>query len=313
MGLIASTTKGGNAAAVITSDPINSTGGRFICLAFGYFTEVGTSVISDNKGNVYVSLTPAGPSNKTRLFYCINPKVGTGHIFTGNGALNYGSATAMVFDDIIGGVQGEAGGDSTAGPVTATENHELFISSVVLAAAGGTPAIANGFTIAGGLPFNTGLYVGHSAAYKKQAIAGPETAIWSGGITTSGTTLAAFKEMPRFPDPNETHIAWEHFNHLPTDYSPVTLSHTYEDEGRSFNETTTTPPERWECTFPGLDYNEMLIFDNFANRVRLSQPFLFVDKWGVLHENVRIETYERSHNRNISWSHNVRFVLVKYP
>lgn len=120
--------------------------------------------------------------------------------------------------------------------------------------------------------------------------------------------------MVAFPDPTTNGgILWEHFEQLPIDWAPVTVAHVYEDEGRSFNETTTLPAIKWDVTFTGLTFDEMTIFENFARSVRLTVPFTFKDKYGVVWDNVRVDTYERSHSRHMSWIQNVHFILVKYP
>ena len=191
--------------------------------------------------------------------------------------------------------------------------------SQTLAATGGTGAktwsLASG-SLPGGLTLS-------SAGVISGSTTGPEGLFGFTVTVTDATgasdtkpftiTVTAYTGPPRFPSPNITGIIWEHFEQVPIDYSKTTVTHVYEDEGRSFNETTTTPAIRWDVTFTGLSFDESAIFENFARSVRLTVPFTFKDKYGVTWADVRVDTYERSHSRNMSWCHNVHFVLVKYP
>ena len=114
-----------------------------------------------------------------------------------------------------------------------------------------------------------------------------------------------------FPDPTITGIDYARYNVLPRDYSSVTVSHIYEDEGRSFNETG-TPPARWELEFTGLSKAEAQIFDAFYDAARLVNTFSFLDKDSTTNTGVRIEAYERSHSEHRSWDNSVKFTLAKY-
>jgi Putative Ig domain len=176
------------------------------------------------------------------------------------------------------------------------------------------------------------VYSVSSGALPDDLILNPTTGVLSGTLHSVGTSVFTIRatdysgfytekafgisvtlSLADFPDPTRTGILWEHFEVLPLDYSKTTVIHTYEDEGRSFNETTTQPSIQWDLTFTGLTYDEWQIFETFARGVRLTQPFNFKDKFGTVWSNVRVDTYERSHTRNVSWSSNVHFILVKYP
>lgn len=123
---------------------------------------------------------------------------------------------------------------------------------------------------------------------------------------TSGTALF-------FPHPDVTGIQWERFYAEPLDWEDVTVSHEYDDRGRSFNDISDTPPQFWEIGFTGLTTEEADIFDAFNNQVRRSRTFSLVDKWGETHTGLRIMSYKRSHEKHKSWIHECRFKLVKYP
>lgn len=114
-----------------------------------------------------------------------------------------------------------------------------------------------------------------------------------------------------FPGPTVTGIDYARYYKVPKDYMSVTVSHVYEDEGRSFNETG-TPPQKWEVEFTGLSKAEVQIFDEFYDYARMVNTFNFADKDGTVNTGVRIDTYERSHSEHRSWDNSVKFVLCKY-
>lgn len=119
-----------------------------------------------------------------------------------------------------------------------------------------------------------------------------------------GTTL-------EFPSPDITGILWSRFREVPRDYSSVTVSHVYEDEGRSFNETG-TPPRRFEVEFTGLARAEADVFDAFWEAARMVRTFTLTTPADEAVTGVRIESYERDHDSNRGWINSVKFVLAKY-
>lgn len=116
-----------------------------------------------------------------------------------------------------------------------------------------------------------------------------------------------------FPDPTTTDIGWARFKAKPTDWDSVTISHEYEDGGRSFNEITDTPTITWEIGFNGLSYAQLQIFEAFNKAARRSRPFSLIDKYGDTQTGVRIMSYESDHDAHKSWSNSCSFVLAKYP
>lgn len=115
-----------------------------------------------------------------------------------------------------------------------------------------------------------------------------------------------------FPDSKLTKIDYARYVDVPPDWDEITVSHKYQDGGKSFNETADAPPRRWEIGFTGLTYDQMRIFDEFDARVRRSQTFDFTDKYGEKHSGVRVEKYDRSHDAHKSWIYEVNFKLVQY-
>jgi hypothetical protein len=115
-----------------------------------------------------------------------------------------------------------------------------------------------------------------------------------------------------FPDPSITGIDYARYYEVPADYSEVTYTNDYEDGGRSFNQSG-TPPKRWEVEFTGLDPDEAEIFDIFHDLVKMVGTFDFTDPASVTYSDVRVESYERTHNEHRSWINTVRFTLTQYP
>lgn len=102
------------------------------------------------------------------------------------------------------------------------------------------------------------------------------------------------------------------------DWGAVTDEYEYEDGRKDFNEVSDVAPVRWEYSviiseptaFDAI--TESSVYHDFYNAVRRSQPFNFTDKFGVIWEDVRVESYERIHDAHKSWTIFVNFVLVSY-
>lgn len=122
-----------------------------------------------------------------------------------------------------------------------------------------------------------------------------------------------------FPSDDFINIKRRRFYAEPPAYSEITDSYQFEDGGKTFNEVGDTPPLRWEYNYQLVNSNgstdppEVKIFDEFNNIARLINPFNFTDKYGTVWENVRIESYDRFHEKHMPWRQDVRFKLVKYP
>jgi hypothetical protein len=65
--------------------------------------------------------------------------------------------------------------------------------------------------------------------------------------------------------------------------------------------------------FTGLDPDEAEIFDVFHDLVKMVGTFDFTDPASVTYSDVRVESYERTHNEHRSWINTVRFTLTQYP
>lgn len=101
-------------------------------------------------------------------------------------------------------------------------------------------------------------------------------------------------------------------------WADVTDSYEYEDGGKDFNERSDVAPVRWEYVVDCLGStaaqarDAASVYHTFWNTYRLSRPFNFKDKYGITWKDVRIESYDRSHDAHKSWSVAVTFQLVSF-
>jgi hypothetical protein len=131
--------------------------------------------------------------------------------------------------------------------------------------------------------------------------------------------ISTFSLPLYFPSDDMLSIRRRRFYAEPPDFEKVTNSYEYEDGGRTFNETADDAPRRWEYVYKlvnngaSTDPYEVKIFDEFFAMVRLSQTFNFTDKYGTVWDNVRIESYDRTHEAHKPWIQTIRFKLIRYP
>lgn len=121
-----------------------------------------------------------------------------------------------------------------------------------------------------------------------------------------------------FPSPTLNGQPYKKFYAAPQAWDEATVSHTYDDGGKSFNRSG-TPPLMWvleiDCPASSHTASKAItdIYDSFWNAVGIDRPFSFIDKYGTTHTNVRVKDYNRSHEENRSWLQSVAFTLIKYP
>lgn len=101
---------------------------------------------------------------------------------------------------------------------------------------------------------------------------------------------------------------------LPPDYKDITVEHIYEDKGASYNTTGDSAPQRWQIDYLLLTNSASLAatLDAHFNSAKLTEPFNFVDRYGVTWTNVRYLEYDAPPQDNIGVQ--VRHVtLIKRP
>jgi hypothetical protein len=119
--------------------------------------------------------------------------------------------------------------------------------------------------------------------------------------------------MPTFPNNTISGHRYRHYKAEPRDFGGVTDSWEYEDGGKDFNRRTSSPARRWRIEYGPLTAAQAAVFDTFWESVGIDVTFDFTDKAAVNWTNVRIESYERTHDAHKSWRNFVTFVIVKYP
>jgi hypothetical protein len=178
-----------------TTGAIDTTGANLIVIA-GTSYDVPITA-ADSKGNTWSVLTEYDSDVRVRLFYCLDPIVGSGHTFTINSASGFpsvavialsGAAAASVFDQINGSATAQAGS------VTPSEDNEILIAAVSFTTSN-TVSIDGSFTITNQSDYAGGGAIGIGLAYKIQTSAGAENPTWtpSGTFGDRASTIASFK------------------------------------------------------------------------------------------------------------------------
>lgn len=120
--------------------------------------------------------------------------------------------------------------------------------------------------------------------------------------------------MPTFPTPAITGRRYKHYKVMPRDFGAVTDSWEYEDGGMDYNRRTSSPPYRWRIVYGPLTAAQLATFTAFWESVGTDVTFDFTDRAGTTHtNNVRVESYEETHEDHKSWKNFVTFILVKHP
>jgi hypothetical protein len=81
----------------ITTSSIDTTGATLLVVTIHHYAPNAPS-LSDNKSNTWSLAHNQGAGNeRTRIYYCFNPTVGSGHTFSNTGTLNYASMSVLAF------------------------------------------------------------------------------------------------------------------------------------------------------------------------------------------------------------------------
>lgn len=184
----------------ITTAAIDTTGASLLVVCVNDYT-VNASTLSDSKGNTWTGLTAKmSTTAESKLYYCKNPTVGTGHTFTAAGTSIYatinvaafsGAHLTAPFDQQNGATT--AGATSLAtGSITPSENNELIIAGISNVSA--ARSIDAGFTIANQVNYAAGFHYGGAIAYLIQTTAGAVNPSWSWtGSGEAAAVIASFK------------------------------------------------------------------------------------------------------------------------
>jgi hypothetical protein len=201
--LVSNAVVGGGASGG-TTGAINTTGASLLVALISSNNDADVTV-SDSKGNTWVGLTvQAIGAPHTRIYYVVNPTVGTGHTFTSSGSNIYTAACFAAFSGVkttspFDQENGQWGGgqdnsNARPGSITPSENNELIIAGFGLAGPE-TLTIGGGYSITDQLAYSGGVNYGGAMAYLVQTTATATNQLWGGiGSTVAGgVVVASFK------------------------------------------------------------------------------------------------------------------------
>ncbi len=195
-----------------TSGDITTTGVSLLVVGVGYYDGINELTLDDEHDgcsfpcNTWTPLTKAGNSNRpAKIFYAVNPSVGTGHHFRISGTTTFSSGcvlpinhakTSSPYDAQESGAGGN-GLSLSPGALTPSENGEILIT--VLGTDEGTTSsitIDSGFTKACTIGQVGGGALGSSLAYIIQTTATSKNPSWLTTQTAYGAVMAPFKQQP---------------------------------------------------------------------------------------------------------------------
>lgn len=155
----------------------------------------GATSVSDSKGNTWTALTARGAVHK--LYYCVNPIVGSAHTFTVSPAYGaifmqaFKTLTTVAFDTENGATV--TGTSLATGSITPSVDGELIISGLTLAGTSTGPTINSSFTSTNPINAVTGVSYGGGIAWKIQT-SGAINPTWSWtNSAANADSIAAFK------------------------------------------------------------------------------------------------------------------------
>jgi hypothetical protein len=177
-------------SAKATTGAIDTTGCNFLVIATTSATN--PTDVSDSKSNTWTGLT-AGTGNSygyVRLYYCVNPTVGSGHTFSANASLSaqYAALSVSGFSGVTTSgpfdkesTYGWAGSVATLGAssITPTNDGELLITAAQMISVVSAESIGGGFTKTDFLNIVSGQAYGTGMGYLIQGTEAASTATWS--------------------------------------------------------------------------------------------------------------------------------------
>lgn len=201
-----------------TTGSIDTSGADLIVIGASWYNPGGfndATAASDSKSNTWtaLSLQSYNPFS-IRLWYSVNPTVGSGHTFTVNCGGNsiYPSIFAMTFSGVAATPLDQqntnnnsgSGKKVTSGSITPTEDNELCVTMAGLDSSTSI-SVDSGFT-AYTQAFSSGVAVAGGMAYKIQTTAAAVNPQWTGSpsgsylarITSFKASAAAPKYIPPF-------------------------------------------------------------------------------------------------------------------
>lgn len=175
---------------------VDTSGADLIVVGASWYNPVGSATAaSDSKSNTWTALSlHVSGSYAIRMWYCVNPTVGSGHTFTVDCGGNsiYPSIFVMAFSGVAASpldqinTNSNSGTTVTSGSITPTEDNELCVTMAGLDTST-SHSVDSGFT-AYTQNWTGGVVVAGGMAYKIQTTAAAVNPQWTGNV--SGTYLA---------------------------------------------------------------------------------------------------------------------------
>lgn len=186
------------------SSAINTTGANLLVVSTAYYGGGVIPAVSDSKTNTWTPLTEHGAGggvlSGSRIYYCLNPTVGTGHTFTITSSGGSPSAVIYAFSGVLSfQTQGGATGTGTtiaSGSMTPSGNGALVISGVCEWVNPSTDTIAPaGFTVTE-VPGVNGVTMEGSAAWQVQSVAASINPTWSFSVSHTHLAVSSAVFLP---------------------------------------------------------------------------------------------------------------------
>lgn len=207
--LVASTSAESPDGNGFTTSAIDTTGATLLVVAVPD-EFVGSVTLTDSKGNSW-STFDDGQEVTTRIFYAVNPTVGTGHTFTIGPSSSFSACvvgafssvkTTSPFDQSNTARNTSPSTTIQPGSITPSEDNELIVSAIHWNSTA-TVSINESMTIIAQTTFNGSAHWPVALAWKQQSTAAAINPTWTlSSSTESYALIASFKEQPAAPAGN---------------------------------------------------------------------------------------------------------------
>lgn len=188
-----------------TSGAINTTGCDFLVVAVIDYAVSPAAVLTDSKGNTWLGLTAytaGGAVGRVKLYYAVNPTVGSGHTFTLTGTTIAATVIVQGFSGVALTSPFDTGKDSGSsatatsiqpGSLTPSENNTLVVTGMAYQDTT-VLTVNSGFTITDQITYTGGDHFGGGLAHLIQTIAAAVNPTWSWtNSVAASAAMAVFK------------------------------------------------------------------------------------------------------------------------
>jgi hypothetical protein len=186
-------------ASTTTTGSMDSTLANFIAIEVSDYAAAGIGTLTDTYGNTWhpCSIYTDGSLCRVRIYYAINPTVGSGHTFTYSGVTPYAALVVVSYSgmDITAPFDAENGASSlSTGNITPGSAGEVIIAALCNNDAGSpTYSVSGGSLAIRGQVTKTINNFGAALADEIQTSATVVGATFAGTATASESTIASFK------------------------------------------------------------------------------------------------------------------------